>query len=112
MNILWILGIGMVVSIIVLVLGAILGNKCCGALELIGLVMTVMGGIISMIFAVAFLITAVATYEGKIKAQILNREYGTSYTAEEITWGEDVVDKVLELQRKRVELTITEGTKK
>jgi hypothetical protein len=30
----------------------------------------------------------------------------------EIAWGEDVVDKVLELQRKRVELTITEGTKK
>lgn len=110
MSVLWILGIGLVVSIIVMVLGALLSDSSWG--DMLGIVMLVLGGIGAAILAMVFVIVAVETYEGKIKAQILNREYGTNYTVEEITWGEDVVDKVLELQRQRIELTITEGTKK
>lgn len=110
MSVLWILGIGLVVSIIVLVLGALLSDSSWG--DVLGIIMLMLGGLATAIFAIVFVVVAVETYEGKIKAQILNREYGTNYTADEITWGEDVVDKVLELQRQRIELTITEGTKK
>ena len=38
------------------------------------------------------------------KAKIINREYGTAYTREEIFWAADVIDTVRELDRKRIEL--------
>lgn len=38
------------------------------------------------------------------KAEILNREYGTAYTTEEIFWAEDVIETVKQLDRKRYEI--------
>lgn len=38
------------------------------------------------------------------KANILNREYGTSYTREEVFYASNVIDTIRELDRKRVEL--------
>lgn len=38
------------------------------------------------------------------KAEIINREYGTSYTRQEIFFASDVIDTVRELKRQRIEL--------
>ena len=38
------------------------------------------------------------------KAQIINREYGTKYTREEIFYASDVIDTIREIDRKRVEV--------
>lgn len=38
------------------------------------------------------------------KANIVNREYGTSYTQEEMFFAPSVIDTVRELDRKRIEL--------
>lgn len=38
------------------------------------------------------------------KAAIINREYGTNYTKEEVFFASDVIDTVRELDRKRVEI--------
>ena len=38
------------------------------------------------------------------KAQIINREYGTAYTREEIFYASDVIETVRQLERKRYEI--------
>lgn len=38
------------------------------------------------------------------KARIINREYGTNYTREEIFYASDVIDTIREIDRKRVEV--------
>jgi len=38
------------------------------------------------------------------KADIINREYGTSYTQAEVYWAKDVIDTIRQLDRKRIEL--------
>lgn len=43
-------------------------------------------------------------FSAKYKTEILNREYGTNYTHEEIFWASSVVDTIRELDRKRFEV--------
>lgn len=38
------------------------------------------------------------------KANIINREYGTNYTREEVYFASDVIDTVRQLDRKRIEV--------
>lgn len=38
------------------------------------------------------------------RAEIINREYGTSYTREEVFYASDVIETVRQLDRKRVEI--------
>ena len=38
------------------------------------------------------------------KAEIINREYGTSYTQQEVFYASDVIDTVQELKRQRIQL--------
>jgi hypothetical protein len=38
------------------------------------------------------------------KARIINREYGTEYTREEVFYASDVIETIRELDRKRIEL--------
>ena len=38
------------------------------------------------------------------KAKIVNREYGTNYTREDIFYASDVIDTIREVQRQRIEL--------
>lgn len=38
------------------------------------------------------------------KANIINREYGTNYSQIEIFYASDVIDKIREIDRKRIEL--------
>ena len=46
------------------------------------------------------------------KAQIINREYGTNYTREEIFYAHDVIDKIQELNRQRIEINGNLGSGK
>lgn len=38
------------------------------------------------------------------KAQIINREYGTQYTREEVFYASDVIDTIRNINRKRIEI--------
>ena len=38
------------------------------------------------------------------KAKIINEEFGTSYTREEIFYGSSVIDKIQEIKRQRIEI--------
>ncbi len=43
-------------------------------------------------------------FSAKYKKQIINREYGTNYSQLEIFYASGVIDKIQEINRKRIEL--------
>lgn len=54
--------------------------------------------------AVIYAFTAWSWIAADSKANIINREYGTHYTREEIFFASDVIDTIREIDRKRVEV--------
>lgn len=54
--------------------------------------------------AVAYAFTGWSYIAADYRSQIINREYGTNYTQQEIFWASDVIDTVRELDRKRYEV--------
>ena len=62
----------------------------CGALSIIGLL--IFGGL------------SLTYYGSSVKAQLINREYGTTYTQQEVFYASDVIDIIRELDRKRYEV--------
>ncbi len=64
------------------------------------------------IFALFAVCTAIVLYAGfsykyiaaDYKANIINREYNTSYTQEEVFFASDVIETIREINRKRVEI--------
>lgn len=49
-------------------------------------------------------IMAVSWRGAHVQAEIINREYGTNYTGEEVFYASSVIDTIRELQRRRVEV--------
>jgi hypothetical protein len=55
---------------------------------------------------IAYAFLSLNYYGAKHKMNIVNREYGTSYTQEEIFYASGVIDTIRELERKRLELNL------
>ena len=99
----------LVIAVVVGILLAILGNNIYdrtykGFMECIGLVITAVSVCVACI---AFLVVVVCGWSwqsSKYKADIINREYNTQYTRQEIFYASDVINTVRELDRKRIEL--------
>lgn len=53
---------------------------------------------------IAHLILAWGWVEAGVEAKIINREYGTHYTQEEVFYASDVIDTIREIDRQRVEV--------
>jgi len=51
-----------------------------------------------------YALTIWAWFAADSKANIINREYGTSYTREEIFYASDVIDTIRQIDRKRIEV--------
>lgn len=67
----------------------------------------ILGGITTFIGAVGLvgcLVLAVDWVGSAHKANIVNREYGTDYSREEVFYGSSVIDTIRELDRKRYEV--------
>ncbi len=45
-------------------------------------------------------------YGAGIKAEMLNKEFGTSYTTEQVFFAESIIDEIREVQRNRVDLRV------
>lgn len=54
--------------------------------------------------AVAYAFTIWYWVASEYKTDIINREYGTSYTREEIFYADGVIETIQQLQRKRIEV--------
>lgn len=68
---------------------------------------TMASGALCVIGAIGLLITLVLAFEWQgsaVKASMLNREYGTNYTREEIFYASSQIDLIRELDRKRIEV--------
>ena len=68
----------------------------------------VMGGILIFISSIIFVTLPFFGYSwvaAKTKAEIINREYGTHYTREEIFYANDVIDTIQQIKRKRIEVS-------
>ena len=65
-------------------------------------------GVFSLIVGIIVWITVACLgyswVSSSYKAEILNREYKTNYTREEIFYASDVIDEIRKLDRKRIEV--------
>jgi len=52
----------------------------------------------------SYLFLAFSYFAADHKKEIINREYGTNYTQEEVFYASDVIDTVRKLNRSRVEV--------
>ena len=68
--------------------------------ELMGGVMVFCGGVGLITYTVMVYFYVASQYQ----ADILNREYGTTYTQTEVFFASDVIEKIRELDRKRIEV--------
>lgn len=68
--------------------------------------MGIIGFVAVLIGVVALIVTAVVSFDwvaSEHKAQILNREYGTHYTREDVFYASDVIDMIREIDRTRID---------
>lgn len=68
-------------------------------------------GVISA-FAGVFGLAAIGIYAypwvaAEVKADLINREYGTNYTQAEVFYASDVIDTIRQIQRQRVDASVT-----
>ena len=68
-----------------------------------GFISPVLGGF-GLIGLLVYGILVLGYIGSKHQADIINREYGTSYTQEEVFYASNVIDTIREIDRKRVEL--------
>jgi hypothetical protein len=68
--------------------------------EVCGLFLAIVTGITSLVYVYA----AWDWLASEHKANIINREYGTKYTQQEVFYASDVIDTIRQLDRKRIEL--------
>ena len=68
--------------------------------ELIGLISSSIGVALLLVYFLMIFNYISAGY----KAKIINREFGTEYTQQEVFYADDVIDTIAEIKRTRVEL--------
>lgn len=95
---------GIIMAVVLVVVFAIWASQGYGWHNTIaGLMAVILGGFtgIAIIFFCFFVWEWNAS---EYKAKIINREYDTEYTREEIFYGSDVIETIRELDRKRIEI--------
>lgn len=94
-----------------LILAALITILLCGiyiALHLNAGDFTTWIGIIMVIVSACGLlhysIIGYSWFAAEYQARLINQEFGTEYTQEEVFWASDVIDEIRELQRNRIEV--------
>lgn len=106
---------GLIIASVVSLIGCVALFVVADAIGGVGEALSWIGGAICLIvFIVTLLCVAVCGYSYKaseVKAQLINREYGTAYTREEVFYGSEVIDTIRELNRTRIEINSNLGKK-
>ena len=95
---------GFIAAIVLLALLVWLANDSCEWYNFMAAVVAVFMGAVMAIVLVGYCILLKDWLGSGYKAAVLNREYGTSYTREEIFYASDVIDTVRQLDRTRMEI--------
>ena len=74
--------------------------------EATGPIMFTLGGVASIIFLVCAVCVFVGASGAGPRAALLNRAFGTTYTAEDIFWGDDIVKETIQGARNRIDLSV------
>lgn len=96
--------VGLVASAVISIWLLTWGEDGYGGLRLFagvfGIILVVLTGISTLTYVYA----CWSWIAADSKAKIINREYGTNYTREEVFFAHDVIDTIREIDRKRVEV--------
>lgn len=69
-------------------------------------------GIVSGFGAIISLVLCFSWFAAEQQANVINREYGTNYTQQEIFYASNVINTIQEVQRQRNEVTLNINQKK
>lgn len=61
-------------------------------------------GVVLGVAIFTYVFVGLSWFPAEHKANIINREYGTNYTAEEVFWAEDVIETIQQIDRQRYEI--------
>jgi hypothetical protein len=95
---------GIIMAVVLVIALAWWASQDCGWYNFIAAFMAVLLGIATGVTIICFCFTVWSWNASEYKANIVNREYGTEYTREEIFYGSDVIETIRELDRKRLEI--------
>jgi len=97
----------LIAIIVAAFLSAVLLYFCSDGFSGVHLIAGIFGMILTVVTGVSAVVYAFAGWNwlaSEHKTAIINREYQTNYTREEVFWASDVIDTIRELDRKRIEL--------
>lgn len=80
------------------------GNSGYEARHMVAYLLGILTCAAAVLVAIFYVIAGWNWIAADSKAKIINREYGTHYTREEVFYASDVIDTIREIDRKRVEV--------
>ncbi len=80
------------------------GDDGSSGLHITAMIFGFFGCVAALITSVAYAFTVWSWIASEHKTAIINREYGTSYTREDVFFASDVIETVRQLDRKRYEV--------
>ena len=93
------LAVGMVILIIFTV-GCFIISDDYEIMSAVG----ILSSIILLVFIIVFIICGYNWAASSEKADIINREYKTNYTAREIFYASDIIETIQQIKRQRIEI--------
>ena len=94
--------IGLLIGLVIEVILIIIANKSYNY-DMVAWLLAVLFGIVIFVGACVFGGLAFNYRASETKASLINREYNTTYTTEEVFYASDVIDTIRELDRTRIE---------
>ena len=95
--------IGLLIGLAIEVILIIVANKSFDY-DTVAWLLAVLFGIVIFVGACVFGGLAFNYRASETKASLINREYNTTYTTEEVFYASDVIDTIRELDRTRIEI--------
>jgi len=80
------------------------GNLRSGLTEIVLKFVGVIGTMTTFALLVFYAISIYAWIGAGHKADLINSEFGTSYSREQIFWAGDVIEEIREIKRQRIEI--------
>jgi hypothetical protein len=90
----------LVAILVILFVSLYLSNARNDVLEFVGII----GVCVGLCILVVYCFVSWNYFAAEYKKDIINREYKTNYTQEEVFYASDVIETVRELNRKRIEV--------
>lgn len=95
---------GIIMAVVLVIALSVWASQDCEWYNIIAAIMAVVLGFATGVTIIYFCFTVWDWNASAYKANIINREYNTEYSREEIFYASDVIETIRELDRKRIEI--------